>query len=429
LEGCTHMLSSNDYSWIDRKIAFALTKFPKLKSNIKYFYQKLNYVRYKKLYTWKSRYPIKNIELPNKESYFGYYDKSPLNSKNEYIIFQSTNINTKKLPDPNIPIDITLYNINNDSYQTIDQSYTYNWQQGAKLMWLSAYEFIFNNYDRDGCLYISKIYNINLKEFRIIHFPIYDCYKDKFAISLNFDRLNIGRADYAYSNREVEIDWSDNSNDGLYFIDLKKNSSMLIITIHDIIKLNDKDTMKDARHKFNHIMISPNGCKVMFIHRWFTEGNRRYDTLIVCDIDGSNIKIIADDDMVSHCYWYGDENILAYLRDKEMGDKFYIININNSKKEIIGENIIDKFGDGHPSVNKEKILYDTYPNKARMKDLFLYDTKTKDLNKLGEFFESFDYYAETRCDLHPRFSYDGKKVFFDSVHSGKRQLYMMDLDK
>ena len=53
--------------------------------------------------------------------------------------------------------------------------------------------------------------------------------------------------------------------------------------------------------------------------------------------------------------------------------------------------------------------------------------RLKELEKLGEFMESFDFYAETRCDLHPRFSFDGNQVFFDSVHSGKRQLYMMEI--
>ena len=64
-----------------------------------------------------------------------------------------------------------------------------------------------------------------------------------------------------------------------------------------------------------------------------------------------------------------------------------------------------------------------------MKSLYMYDYETKDINKLGEFLESFDFYGETRCDLHPRFSFDGKKVFFDSVHEGERGLYMMELTK
>ena len=294
-------------------------------------------------------------------------------------------------------------------------------------MWVGEFEFIFNSYNKEKNSYISKIYNIKTKEFKQIDFPIYDCFKKKYAISLNFDRLNIGRGDYSYSNRNATIDWSKNSDDGLYYIDLETGSSELIISIDDIVKFNYKDTMQDAKHKFNHIMISPNGERVMFMHRWFTADNRRYDTLLVCNINGTDMKIVADDDMVSHCYWYDNQNIFAYLRDKNMGDNYYKIDIESSKKHTIGEGVIDRFGDGHPSVYGSKILFDTYPDKSRMKKLFLYDIEDNKLNSLGEFLESFDFYAETRCDLHPRFSIDGKKVFFDSVHEGKRELYMMDI--
>ena len=417
----------SQYSGFERKIAFVLTQFPGLKLAIKKVYQRLNYMRYKKDFNFKSDYDLTKITYDDKESFFGYYDKSPMNSSNEYIIFQSSNVDTKKLPDSNIAVDMVVYDIKNDSYEVVDKSYTYNWQQGTKLMWVGEFEFIFNSYNKEKNSYISKIYNIKTKEFKQIDFPIYDCFKKKYAISLNFDRLNIGRGDYSYSNRNATIDWSNNSDDGLYYIDLETGSSELIISIDDIVKFNYKDTMQDAKHKFNHIMISPNGERVMFMHRWFTTDNRRYDTLLVCNINGTDMKIVADDDMVSHCYWYDNQNIFAYLRDKNMGDNYYKIDIESSKKHTIGEGVIDRFGDGHPSVYGSKILFDTYPDKSRMKKLFLYDIEDNKLNSLGEFLESFDFYAETRCDLHPRFSIDGKKVFFDSVHEGKRELYMMDI--
>ena len=417
----------SQYSGFERKIAFVLTQFPGLKLATKKVYQRLNYMRYKKDFSFKSDYNLTKITYDDKESFFGYYDKSPMNSSNEYIIFQSSNVDTKKLPDSNIAVDMVVYDIKNDSYEVVDKSYTYNWQQGTKLMWVGEFEFIFNSYNKEKNSYISKIYNIKTKEFKKIDFPIYDCFKKRYAISLNFDRLNIGRGDYSYSNRNATIDWSNNSDDGLYYIDLETGSSELIISIDDIVKFNYKDTMQDAKHKFNHIMISPNGERVMFMHRWFTADNRRYDTLLVCNINGTDMKIVADDDMVSHCYWYDNQNIFAYLRDKNMGDNYYMIDIESSKKHIIGEGVIDRFGDGHPSVYGSKILFDTYPDKSRMKKLFLYDIEDNKLNSLGEFLESFDFYAETRCDLHPRFSIDGKKVFFDSVHEGKRELYMMDI--
>jgi Tol biopolymer transport system component len=121
--------------------------------------------------------------------------------------------------------------------------------------------------------------------------------------------------------------------------------------------------------------------------------------------------------------------LFAFLRDKEMGDKYYMINLETKEKTIIGRGIIDGFGDGHPNIFGDDVIFDTYPNKARMKELYKFNLKTDSLETLGEFFESFDFYGETRCDLHPRFSFDGKKVFIDSVHENKRYLYMIDLEK
>ncbi len=146
-------------------------------------------------------------------------------------------------------------------------------------MWIDKYKFIYNVFEDKK--YKSKIYNIKSNSFKIIDFPIYDTYKDQFAISLNFERLDIGRGDYAYKNENTTIDWKDNSNDGLYFIDLEKNEKKLILSLEEIIKFNYKDSMKNAKHKFNHIMISSNRGKSDFMHRWFLENGRRLDTLLL----------------------------------------------------------------------------------------------------------------------------------------------------
>lgn len=415
------------YSVKERMVATLLSKFPKIKQYVKLVYQRLNYIKYKKDYPFRCDYKISKISFENKESFFGYYDKSPISIRNEYIIFQSINHDTKNKPSDK-SIELLLYDIKNNIYTKIDDIYSYNWQQGCKLMWIGESKFIYNNYDEINNKYVSKIYNINTKKFTVIDYPIYDIYKDDYALSLNFERLNLLRPDYGYINKkQTTINWNENKGDGIYYIDIKKNSSKLLINIDKVIQLHYKKTMNSAKHKFNHIMISPNGSRFMFLHRWFV-GDRKFDSLIVADIDGTNIKCISDDDMVSHCFWNNENEIFGYLRDKKDGDRYFMLDTLTSKKTIIGKDIIDQFGDGHPNISNDNIIFDTYPNKSRMKELYLFNLRNNNLTKLGEFFESFEFYEETRCDLHPRFSYDGKKVFFDSVHEGKRQLYMMDLE-
>ncbi len=418
----------SNYSLLERKIAGILSKFPAVKLFIKKNYQRLNYLLHKKSYTYQCNYDIKELSYQGEESFFGYYDKSPINKSNRYVIFQSVSFSTKQLPEIEKGVSIILYDIELDKYEKIDTSYAYNWQQGTKLMWINENEFIYNNFDKEGKKYISKIYNVATKETKVIAYPIYDA-TDKFAISLNFERLNIGRGDYTYFNLNSQINWNDNKNDGLFYIDLSYNSSKLILSLEQIIKLNYKDSMQNAKHKFNHIMISPNQQKMMFMHRWFLPNGQRFDSLYVSNIDGTDIKLIADDGMVSHCCWRNDNEIIAYLRDKAIGDKFYLIDVNSRKKVEVGKSKLEKFGDGHPSCIGNKMIFDTYPDKSRMKELFLYDLKEDSLVKLGEFYESMKYYGETRCDLHPKYSQDGKMIFIDSVHTGKRKLHYLKLEK
>ncbi len=416
----------DSFNPVERYIAKFLSNTPLLKKSIKKSYQKTNYLFHKKKYKFKSNFKINKCVYKNFETFFGYYDKSPVNFDNQFTIYHASELNTQELPNPDIPIEIVLFNLVKNKVVRTFKTNSYNWQQGAKLQWIDNNRFIFNDYDKQKARYISKIVDTDNKDIeKIIDYSIYDVYND-FALTLDFDRLNVLRPDYGYRNRTENFNIFDNKNDGIFCIDFKNNTSKLIISIDTVIKLHYKENMEKARHWFNHIMISPNGNKFIFLHRWCI-GNRKLDALIVSDINGNNVKCLVDDGMVSHCFWNGDKEIVSFMRDKQLGDRYYLIDIESSKRRILGEGIIDKFGDGHPSIYRNKIIFDTYPNKSRMKELYLFNMDNNRLIKLGEFFESLKYYGETRCDLHPRWNFHGEKIFFDSVHTGKRKLYSISI--
>lgn len=134
------------------------------------------------------------------------------------------------------------------------------------------------------------------------------------------------------------------------------------------------------------------------------------------------------------------------------------IEVSDSETPVIKPIAVDVIQeDGHPMTNpanRSWCINDTYPNADGIRTLMLYHFE-KDLRiDLGCFkmlferpdrtlektyfegadlkgIEDVDHLAFARsglhCDLHPRWSADGRLAFFDSIHEGTRQIYYVDV--
>ena len=410
----------------EKKIAVLLSNFPRLKKIIKKNYQRLTFLFNRKNYQYNTLYPISLVDDSSSSSFFGYYDKSPENVKGDKIIYYRTTYDTKQVPTIEYPIQIILKCLKTDILDVIDNTYAYNWQQGSKMMWLNNEEFIYNFYSKELNEYKSKIYNTILKTYRVLDLPIYDCFEDKTAYCINYSRLMDLRPDYGYRNIKPVINYENYENDGIFKLSIIDNSYSLLISLKQLIKLNPMLSMQDAKHKVNHIMLSPDGSSFMFMHRWLTKSGKRYDRLLVSDSDYGKLKIVSDGGMVSHCCWKDNDTIVGYLRHDNI-DGFYKINLDDlSFSELFNNS--NRFSDGHPTFNSNYMVFDSYPDKARMKKLYCYNSDDDEVILLGEFFEPFEFYNESRCDLHPRFNKNKSSIYIDSVHTGKRKLYKLSLN-
>lgn len=414
---------SNNFNHIERWSASVLSTFPGLKKHTKRYYQALNYYLHRKSNNFLSTWGLQKIGDPDAETFFGYYDKYP--EQNGWILFHQYRGRTNIIPTGSPPITISAYNISSGETREIGKSNAYNWQQGSRLHWLKDDMVIFNNVSENNQQYVSQIYSISQdKIVEQIDFPFYDTHSD-FALSLKFKRLAALNSDYGYTF--LPFDKSESTElkkDGIFYIDIRNNAINLLISFSDVITNNDQPSMKNAKHKFNHIMISPDGKKFMFIHRWYHKGIK-HDSLMVANTDGANLKCVANEGMVSHCFWKDSNTIFGYLRDKQYGNNYYTIELKTGTKKQVGVGIIDGFGDGHPFCTGNQILFDTYPNKARMQELYLFNTESENLNKIGNYFAPLKYHESHRCDLHPRLSIAGNTIYIDSAHEGKRYLYRL----
>lgn len=97
--------------------------------------------------------------------------------------------------------------------------------------------------------------------------------------------------------------------------------------------------------------------------------------------------------------------------------------------KVIGRDVL--VANGHMTfspVSTRWMLSDTYPDdRTHERFLFLFDMQTGERRNLGSFYATPELSKENRCDLHPRWSRDGKQVCIDSVHESQRQMYVLDV--
>lgn len=415
------------YSGLERNIARILANFPFIKKAVKFCYSRFVYRKNKKNYLYCTSVDPVSYSNDMNDSFFGYYDKCPENEKG-LILALSSKQSTCKLPATNQ--DIHLYVFDNKKQVVLKLPVkAHNWQQGCRAHWLSDDLFIYNDVDEKYQKYVARVFSIKEnKEIKCFDKPVQDSYKTDFFISLNYQRLMTLRPDYGYRNLPLltKNELNEYEKDGLWRVDFNSGESELLISIADALKVNPLDEFNTALHKFNHVMISPNGKRFIFMHRYLI-GKRRFDRLFLADAKTGALVLLSDYSMVSHCFWADDNTVLGYMRGPEEIDGYWLLDINTGKLKPFAHEVLSKYGDGHPHVSGDWFITDTYPDKARMQYLLYCNWKTGEVNRVGEFFHGFQFSGETRCDLHPRLTADGKSVYFDSVFTGERKLYCMEL--
>tara|TARA_B100000963_G_scaffold354404_1_gene370869 strand:+ start:2269 stop:3570 length:1302 start_codon:yes stop_codon:yes gene_type:complete len=414
----------------------------------------------------------------SKHYFFGYYDKSPIDINNKYLLtHEATQINNYPKKDELINVGYFDYN-NKKQFYLVSKTSAWNWQIGSRLQWIgdgSSNEIIFN-IKKDNKI-LSKKYNIHTSEEEVLPMSIFDVSSNqKFALSLNFDRLHCLRKGYGYENELVYKNLEKKpSNDGIYFMDLKTKEIKLIISLKDLANFKKTESMNSSYHWVNHIMINKNCTRFAFLHRWKNSDETFSSRLITSNIDGTDLNCLVDSGSVSHFTWQSNKNIIVWCRLKNNYDalkykkksnslfkigKYIIHKLKIRNLSIIQSIIKENFWvisdtkqskivklkynfneDGHCSycIDKNMMLNDSYPNAKKNYSLYLYNfTKNicyklytlksiPDINKTKNH-SNWDN-SLLRCDLHPKWSFDGNSAIVDTVHNGSRQIFVYNIRK
>jgi hypothetical protein len=376
--------------------------------------------------------PVRVITRGPRFHWFGYYDKLEFDTTNRYVLGQEADFEHRQ-PRPEDSISVGMVDLHDgDRWLELGRTSAWCWQQGCMLQWIpgSESEVLWN--DREDDRFVCRILDVKSAKLRTIPNPIYAlCPDGKTAVSCDFSRLNDTRPGYGYVGvPDPYFDHPAPEQTGIYRVNLATGEQEMLFSHAEIASYGPpKATMKDAKHKFNHLLVNTDGARFEFLHRW-SGPHGRETRMFTAGLDGSDLRLIDDNGLTSHFIWRDPHHILALSRQPSHGTRFYLFEDGGEGKiGVVGENAMTV--DGHVSYlpGAEWILNDTYPQDGYQYP-YLYHVPTDRKASLGRFRAPAEYTGPWRCDTHPRYSRDGRMVVIDAPESRSgRQLHLIDISE
>lgn len=386
---------------------------------------------YRLLHTGRLGDPLTALTKGPLHHFFGYYDKSPWNRSGRFVLAHDAHFNDRA-PRADDAVTIGIIDRHDaDRFVALATSHAWNWQQGAMLQWHPADpENLFVHNDRRDGRFVAVVRDSAGHEQGTYARPLYAIAPDgRHGYSLDFARLHAHRPGYGYAGGiDAGADDPHPIYDGIHRIELDSGRAELIVSLDALAAAAPRKDMVASFHWINHIQVAPDGSRLAFFHIWRVGQDGWRVRLYTVARDGTGLACALESDIVSHYDWLDAHRLLIWARDNGSRGHFWLIDTRDASRVPIGADVLTE--DGHCSFSPDRqwVLNDTYPDRYDMRTLMLYrwsDGRRIDVARLES--PKSRWWGEIRCDLHPRWSRDGRQICIDSVHSGQRQMYVLDV--
>ncbi len=411
-------------------------------------------------------FPIRRVGDGRRHHFFGYYDKTPLDRSGRYLLAQQTEVMTARLV-PELTATIGVFDLQDgDRFQPLDCTTAWNWQMGSQLQWLDGApgrKLIFNHRSGDAAAtypgFGATVIDADSGAKTTLPLPVYVVAPDsRWALCVDYRRLYVTHQTIGYAEPGGPFEPAlCPADDGIRWMDLASGAARLVVSYRQLREFEPRASMERAIHWVSHIEVNPASSRVLLLHRWTERVEDEtcfLHRLITMNPDGSDLRLLecsdhplpqlaADFDpnavgtfdyekseyQISHPLWRDDRHIIVWGPHAGRIRYHLYEDRHGGEVKVVGEGVLTE--NGHMSyspVNPRWLLSDTYPDdRTHERVLFLYDMDSGARHALGSFYADPALGKENRCDLHPRWSRDGRQVCIDSVHEGARQMYLIDV--
>jgi hypothetical protein len=315
--------------------------------------------------------------------------------------------------------EIALLDLKSEEWEIIAATKGFSWQMGAKLHW--ADERTLSYLDVEDDHHVSFLIDVFTKQKVKKPFPIVHCVND-LAVSYDFGQVERFMPGYGCGVSGEETV----SKIKLFSLN---SEVMWSLSVDDLLESFPISQDIEVSHFFHHALFNRSGNQLFFLHRYVDNSSRRYSRMFIVDIQNKyRLKLITGfKDMVSHITWASDTELIAYARDTDDVDGYYLLDVPSNK--IISRLFDHHVADGHPtSIGNKLYISDTYPDRLRNQYLQIIARDTQ--LKIFQNHLPMESRGDLQIDLHPRFGTASGNIYFDTYRKGvlsfnvmKREVY------
>lgn len=403
------------------------------------------------------------------QHFFGYFDKCPWHpggpeGRDDRLLAHETEL-YDRLPTPREALRVGYVHARGDRrFHPVAESRAWNLQQGAMLQWAPGPEnsIVFN--DREGEDLCAVALDLGTQRRRRLERPVAALSHDGgAALSINFARLNALAPDYGYPG--ARDPWAGDpcpAGDGIWEMDLASGAARLLVSLEQIAACGEDGRPAGGTHYVNHPLFSPDDRRFCFVHRIRSPAGSLYTRLLCAERRTGSLRVLIGG-LASHYDWRNADELLAwagerrilraavrgaarrlpvakvlrtvfralgrpnFLKRRLLHDRFILFDARDGRMTDVGREVLS--ADGHCTFSPDGrwLMTDTYPDWRRRATLILYHWGSGRAVRVAEFPARRELDNEVRCDLHPRWSRDGREVCVDSAHTGARQMYALDV--
>ena len=252
----------------------------------------------------------------------------------------------------------------------------------------------------------------------------------KWGLGIQFGRVFAFRPGYGYAGlTDPYADVCAPAEDGVFLIDMETGRSRLLVSYAQMQEPAGFDP--DKKILVNHINFAYDSDRYAMLVRDFpTPEKQGWSTTLMVGNRRGDIKSVLKNTFVSHYRWANERELVVYCTIDEKPSMYLIDTESGAWRELDTPYFCRKgIADIHCNLLRDGkyIIGDGYPIEG-YRYLIAYNRESGASKVLLGAFSVAPPVVDVRCDLHARFSADGRFVTYDTTENGKRQIAAIPTD-